>query len=108
MVAFFSPVYAQVRIDQEWPLAIAFPSLGDFVSSFLPRILLFGGVIFFGLIIFAGTQVLTNAGSSDAHAKERWIEILRQGLIGLIIMFAAYWIVQIINVVSGNAFGGIL
>lgn len=99
---------AQVDIGKEWPLAQNFPTLSSLVSSLLPKILIFGGVISFIIVIVAGIGVIAGAGSGDSQATESRKNILLYALIGLIIMFGAYWILQIINFVTGGALQGIL
>jgi len=101
-------VYAQVDIADKWPLATGgYTSLGDLVTDLFPKVLIVAGIIFFFLIIFAGFSMLTAAGSQDAPAKEKWSHVLTQGVIGLIIIFAAFWIMQIINFVTSGSLGGI-
>lgn len=95
-----------VNISAEWPLASPFPTLGDFVTRLLPIALIFGGVIFFFLVIVSGFSILGGAGSDDAATKAKWHQILTYGAVGLIIMFSAYWILQIINFVTGGSLGG--
>lgn len=103
----FTTVYA-VDIGAIWKFAPAvnpnFTSLGSVVSFLLPKLLLLGGVIFFVLVIVAGFSYLQNSGSEDAHALEKWRQILTYGVIGLIIIFGAYWVLQIINFVTYGSF----
>ncbi len=99
---------AQVDIAKEWPLAQSFPSLSSLVSSLLPKILIFGGVISFIVVIVAGIGVIAGAGSGDSQETENRKQILTYALIGLVIMFGAYWILQIINFITGGALQGIL
>jgi uncharacterized membrane protein len=99
-------VHAQgVNVGSVWPIARigAFATLGGLVSHLLPTILMFGALIFFVMIIIAGMGMIVGAGSDDAHAKEKAKNFLTYSVIGLIIMFAAYWILQIVNRVTGNA-----
>lgn len=99
-----------VDISKTWKFALNpnLQSLSSLISFLLPRALLLGGIIFFGLIIFAGFQFFSSAGSDDAQAKMKWSEILTYGIIGLIIIFGAFWVLQIINVITNGALGGIL
>lgn len=97
-----------IDIAQCWKLATNFPSLASLVSKLIPIVFLIAGLIFFVLFILAGFNFLTSAGSDDAHAKEKWQQILTYGAIGLIIIFAAYWILQIINYVTGGVLKGIV
>lgn len=101
---------AQVNIGSTFPPAKigSFQTLSGVVSFFLPKILILGGVIFFILIIVAGVGVLGSAGSSDAHAQEKARGFLTYSIIGLIIMFSAYWILQIINYLTQGALSGLL
>lgn len=98
---------AQVDISKEWPLAKNFPTLSSLVSSLLPKILIVGGVIFFFIIVITGLGVIMNAGG-DEHAAESRKNILTFAIIGFSIMFGAYWILQIINFITGGALGSIL
>lgn len=104
-------VYA-VDIEDIWPLAYKdnpqFQTLGGIVSFFLPKFLLLGGIVFFILIIIGGIGIISGAGSDDAHATEGRKKFLTNAVIGFIIMFGAYWILQIINFVTGGALKDIL
>lgn len=97
-----------IDIGETWRLAQKFPSLSSLVSSFLPKILLAGGIIFFVLIIIAGLGVIAGTGSGDTHANENRKNFLTYAVVGLIIMFGAYWIIQIINFITGGSLGGII
>lgn len=99
---------AQVDIGKVWQLSGAsgkggFSTLGELASFLLPKALLIGGIIFFVMIVISGFNILTGAGSDDAAAKEKWHKILTYGAAGLVIMFSAYWILQIINFVTSGS-----
>lgn len=104
-------IRTQVDICTVWPLCPdpatpgkgGFATLGDLVTAFLPLALLLGGIIFFGLVVYAGFSMITGAGSGDAQAQEKWKQILTKGIIGLIIIFGAFWVLQIINFITGGA-----
>lgn len=98
-----SMVYA-VDIGAIWKVNSRFDTLSGFVSFLLPILLLIAGIIFFVLFIAAGFTFLQNAGSEDAHALDKWKQILTAGVIGLIIIFGAYWVLQIINLVTYGSF----
>lgn len=102
---------AQVDLNKEWQLSGAktgINSLGDVVSRLLPVALVAGGIIFFILVIVSGFSILSGAGSEDAAAKAKWHQILTYGAVGLIIMFGAFWVLQIINFMTGNSLKGLL
>lgn len=97
---------AQVSIGSSWPLSCergGFCTLSEMVSSLLPKFLLIAGVIFFILIVIAGVGVIAGAGSGDAQGMENRKQFLTYAIIGFIIMFGAYWILQIINFITNGA-----
>lgn len=95
-------IKTQVNIGEEWPLAANFSSLGELATKLLPISLLVAGVIFFSLVVYAGFSMITAAGSDDAQAREKWKAVLTKGAIGLAIIFSAFWILQIINYITGG------
>ena len=98
---------AQVRIEDKYPPALKFTTLASLVSSFLPNILLIAGVIFFILVFIAGFAVVSSGNSGDPQGAERAKSFLTYSVIGLILIFASYWILQIINYVSFNSMKGL-
>ena len=97
---------AQVSIGSAWPLSCergGFCTLSGLVSNLLPKIVLVGGIVFFILVVIAGIGILATAGSGDAQGMENRKTFLTYAIIGFIIMFGAYWIVQIINFITNGA-----
>ena len=90
---------AQVYIEKVFPPALktSYRTLGDLISTFLPKILIFAGVIFFIMTVVAGVGVIAGAGREDPHAQERAKAFFTNALIGLVIIFTSYWIVQLIS-----------
>lgn len=84
-----------------------FNNLGDVVNSLSSNVIIIAGVIFFALILIAGFGVITAAGSEDAKALEKNKSFLTYAIIGFVIIFSAFWIVQIINFVTGGSLGGL-
>ena len=97
---------AQVDIGQDYAPAKNFTTLGDLVSSFLPNFLLLAGVLFFVLIVIAGIGVVAGAGSDNPHAQEKAKAFLTYAVIGLVLIFASYWIVQIISYITFDSLKG--
>lgn len=101
---------AQVNISENYQPAkiLEFQTLGGFISSFLPKILIIAGVIFFFLTVIAGFGVVAGAGSGDAHRQEKAKSFLTYMVIGFVIIFTSYWIVQLISFVTFNSLGGLV
>src|SRR3989344_1962926 len=96
---------ALVDISKEYaPAKITeFQTLGGFISSFLPKVLIIAGVIFFFLIVLAGFGVISGAGGGDPHAQEKAKGFLTYAVIGFVIIFTSYWIVQLISFATFNS-----
>lgn len=74
-------------------------TIGNLITAVIPYIFVIAGLIFFGLLIWAGFEFLTSAGDPEkvkgAQGK------LTGAITGFIIIFAAYWIAQILEVIFG-------
>jgi len=103
---FIEKAYA-VDIGEKWPLKENFDNLGSLVSFIVPKILIIGSVVFFVMIVLAGLTMISKAGSADAQASEKAKNFLTYSILGLIIMFGAYWILQIINYITGGTLGSV-
>ena len=100
-------VYA-VDIKAIWPLADSFDNPAQIISELFPRILIIASIILFFLIVIAGVGIIAGAGKDDPHAKEKSRNFLTYAVIGFIIIFGAFWILQIINFITGGSLRGIL
>jgi Na+-driven multidrug efflux pump len=88
-----------VNIKDYFGPAGTFNSFGEIISFIFPKILIIGGIIFFVLVIIAGFGVINGSGNDDPHSKEQAKNFLTYAIIGFIIMFGAYWILQILSFV---------
>lgn len=100
-----------VSIGSAWPLSGGdgkggFGTLSDIITKLLPKALLLGGIIMFIIAVLAGFALI--AGTGDKQATEKGKSVLTYAVIGFIFMFGAYWVLQIINYVTGGALGDIL
>ena len=71
--------------------------VGSLVSILTSNAIIIAGVIFTFLVIIAGYNMISGAGSNNPQKVARGREILTAAIIGFIIVFAAYWIVQLIG-----------
>ena len=76
-----------------------FQSVGALISSWLPNIYILGGIIVLILIIVSGFMWITNAGNLKKIEESQ--KILTFAIMGFVFLFASYWIIQIIQVLTG-------
>jgi len=108
-----SPVYAQDKVsdilqslDPEKTKTVALDSdlgtIGGILTALLPYLLIIAGLLLLVMLIMGGFKLLTSANNPDnAEAGKKQ---LTNAILGFIILFAAYWIAQIIQVLTGINF----
>jgi hypothetical protein len=73
------------------------PTIGTILSAAIPLVLGFAGLGLLLMLISAGYTFLTSAG--DAKKMEQGKQQLTNAVVGFIIVFAAYWIVQLVGII---------
>jgi len=91
-----------VNIGDCYAPASKFTSLADVVNKFSQNIIVIAGTIFFVLILVAGLGLIISAGNKDSKAMEQNQNFLLYAIIGFVIIFSAFWIVQLINYLTGG------
>ena len=75
------------------------PTIGGILSAAVPLVLAFAGLGLLLMLISAGYTFLTSAG--DAKKMEQGKQRLTNAVVGFFIVFAAYWIVQLVGTMFG-------
>lgn len=86
-----------LKLSNDTPIKDVYNSPAFLVNLIVRNLFIVGGFVVFGLIILAGFKFIVGGkkGLEDAKNIATW------GLIGFIVMFSAYWIVQIIKLITG-------
>ncbi len=79
-------------------------SIGELISSILPNIYVIAGIILFFLMVGGGLMIVVSAGKDDPEGTAKGSKAVTSALIGFLIIFASYWIMQIIQTVTGIKF----
>jgi len=74
-------------------------SIGGLISTLLPYIFVLAGLILFFIIIGAGFAMFTSGG--DPEKTKKASSQLTSGLIGFVIIFTSYWIIQLLELIFG-------
>lgn len=74
-------------------------NFASFLNLLLPNIMVFAGIILFLLLVFGGFTIIASAG--NPKGTEQGKQAITGAIIGFLVIFAAYWIIQIIQVITG-------
>ena len=67
----------------------------DIINAFIPTIFVLAGLVLFAMLISGGFTIFLSAGNPEKIKKGT--AIITNGLVGFLIMFAAYWIIQLVE-----------
>lgn len=79
----------------------ALQTVGGFLSSVIPNIYVIASLILFVLLIVSGLLFIINAGQGDEEGTKKAQKTITASLIGFLIIFASYWIMEIIQTLTG-------
>jgi len=83
------------------PVGAVFPTLGSFISVILPNVFMLVGLLLFLLLIVGGFGIIMGAGSGDSQKVGQGQKAVSAAVLGFVIVFASYWIIQIVAVITG-------
>jgi hypothetical protein len=73
----------------------------DFVSVILFNAIIIASIILLFLLVFGGISMIIGAGQSNPESTAKGKKAVTSALIGFLIIFTAYWIVQIVERIAG-------
>jgi hypothetical protein len=76
--------------------------IADLVSIILSNAIVIAGVILLFLLVFGGFLMIASAGQDDPQKAAQGKKAVTAAAIGFIIIFASYWIVQVIETMTGT------
>ena len=79
-------------------------TLVDLVSLVLSSAFVLSGLLVLFLFIFAGFQIVTGAGQNNPEATAKGKKAATSAAIGFAVIFMAYWIIRIIEFITGETF----
>jgi len=77
--------------------------VGNLVTGVITTLIMFAGVVFVILIVVGGFFMITGAGSGNQQKVGQGRVAVTAAAAGFIVIFGAYWIVQIIEIMTGIA-----
>lgn len=76
-----------------------YETVSDLLSIILPNVYVIAGLILFFLLIAGGFVIMTSGDNPEKQSKGA--KAITASIIGFIVIFASYWIIQIIETVFG-------
>lgn len=97
---------ASVDIGKETPLKSGvaletYENTSQIINPLLKNSLVIAGIIFIALIIAGGIGMMASAGKNDPKKAEASQKTITSAIIGFVVVFCAYFIIQIIEVFTG-------
>ncbi len=81
--------------------APGFGSIGEIISNLLNNIYILAGIILFILLIVGGFMFMMGAGQENPEQAKKGKQAITAALIGFVIIFCSFWIIRIIEIVTG-------
>jgi len=78
-----------------------FQSIGGLISTVLPNLYVLAGLTLLFFLIFGGVTVILGAGNNNPEQVGKGKKILTTTLIGFLVIFVSYWIIQILEIITG-------
>ena len=90
-----------VDIGTTFEPAKTFPTVGKLISTIIPNVYVLAGLLLLVLLIFGGLNVIMGAGQNDPKKAEQGKKAVTYAIVGFLLIFTSYWIIQIIEVITG-------
>lgn len=85
-----------------------FDTFGGLVNVIIKNAYVAAGIITLLLLVFGGFTFIIGAGAGDTKKLEQGRQAITGAVIGLIIVVTSFWIVQVIQLITGvNLLGGV-
>jgi len=75
--------------------------IGGIISTLLQNIYVLAGILLFILLIVGGFSFIIGAGEENPEKAKKGKQAITAALIGFAIIFCSFWIVKIIEIITG-------
>lgn len=94
--------FAQVPIGQPYNSPVTtLTDVGTLTTRVASNLYLLAGIVSFALFMWGGFEYIRGAGSDDRDAIGRGKRIIYWAILGFLIIFSSYWIIQIVEIITG-------
>lgn len=92
-----------LKLSDSTNVSDVYDSPAFLVNLIVGNVFVVAGIIFFLMLIYGGFKFIMGSKKGAEEAKN----IIQTALIGFVIMFASYWILQIVGLLTGVEIPGI-
>lgn len=78
--------------------------VGVFIGNLISAAIVIAGVIMVFLFIGGGLMMIVSAGNGNSQGSANGRQAITWALVGFIVVFTAYWIIRIIEIITGTPF----
>ena len=78
--------------------------IGDIISNIISIAFVLAGIIFLFLLVGGGFALVAGAGSDNPEQAQKGKQAVTAAVIGFVVVFAAYWIVRLLEALLGSQF----
>ncbi len=93
------------KLNETQTVQDVFPKPANLLNLIVKNIYVIAGIILFFFIIAGGLGIILNAGNPDK--QKQGSKTLSSAIAGFIILFTSYWIIRIIETLTGIQILGI-
>lgn len=87
------------KLNNTDTVAETFGTPAKIISTIVPNIFVFAGIIFFFLLLLGGFSIITSNG--DPKNTEKGMQQITGAVVGFIIIITSFWLIQIVEIVTG-------
>lgn len=88
----------KIMLNDTQSVGQVFDDPTDLINLLVPNLFILAGTVFLFLLIAGGFTIISSGGADAVEKGKQQITI---AILGFVIMFASYWIVQIVEVLTG-------
>lgn len=86
-----------LQLSNGVPVSTVYSDPAFLVNLIVRNVFVIAGIVIFLLIFYAGFKFIQD----DTKGKEEAQKIITAAVVGIVVMFSAYWVLQIIKVLTG-------
>lgn len=94
----FIPLGSCLKLSNDTNVSETYTTPAFLVNLLVRNIFVFGGIVVFFMLLLTGFKFVAGGKKGAEDAKQ----ILTATVVGFLLMFSAYWIVQIVKIITGT------